>query len=192
MNRAATLVRTARRNSGFTQAQLASFAGLDQAQVSRSESDQHGLQFSTVDRLLAASGHRLYSAPTRRDDAAAIASEIRESVSRGDSRRALRQLIQLNDNLAAESGLVRGILGLTEPELTGTKLWDAAIAGLVAWRLTEQGIPLPVWVADPRRKLNRARPLSSDPADPIPRPEDVPKEFLERGVLVWRDTFSSV
>lgn len=192
MNDAATLLRSARKNSGLTQEALASRVGVDQARVSRSEGGQESPRFETVDKLLAGTGHRLYSAPTRRDDAATIASHIRESVAAKDSRRALRQLIQLNDNLIAETGLVRGVLGLAEPESTGKKLWDAAIAGLVAWRLNEQSLPLPAWVSTPERKLERSRPLSADPADPIPQRSDIPDEFAERGVLAWRDTFESV
>ena len=192
MNAAATLLRSARKNSGLTQEALASRVGVDQARVSRSEGGQESPRFETVDKLLAGTGHRLYSAPTRRDDAATIASHIRESVAAKDSRRALRQLIQLNDNLIAETGLVRGVLGLAEPESTGKKLWDAAIAGLVAWRLNEQSLPLPAWVSTPERKLERSRPLSADPADPIPQRSDIPDEFAERGVLAWRDTFESV
>jgi transcriptional regulator with XRE-family HTH domain len=188
----AVLLRSARKNSGLTQEALASRVGVDQARVSRSEGGQESPRFDTVDKLLAATGHRLYAAPTRRDDAASIASSIRESVEAKDPKRALRQLIQLNDNLVAETGLVRGVLGLAEPESTGKKLWDAAIAAVVAWRLNEQNLPLPEWVSDPKRKLERSRPLSVDPADPIPGRSDIPDEFAERGVLAWRDTFASV
>ena len=192
MTDSSVFLRSARRNSGLTQKALASRVGVDQARVSRSESSEENPRFDTVDKLLAGTGHRLYSLPTRRDDAASIASFIRESVEANDSRRALRQLIQLNDNLTAETGLVRGVLGLAEPERTGKKLWDAAIAAVVAWRLSEQNLPLPEWVFAPQRKLERSRPLSSDPADPIPARSDVPDEFAKRGVLAWRDTFASV
>jgi transcriptional regulator with XRE-family HTH domain len=188
----AILLRSARRNSGLTQEALALRVGVDQARVSRSEGGKESPRFDTVDKLLAATGHRLYVAPTRRDDAASIASQIRESVDAKDPKRALRQLIQLNDNLVAEKGLVRGVLGLAEPESTGKKLWDAAIAAVVAWRLNEQNLPLPEWVSAPKRKLERSRPLSTDPADPIPGRSDIPNEFVERGVLAWRDTFASV
>lgn len=192
MNGAAIFLRSARRNSGLTQEALGSRVGVEQARVSRSEGGQESPRFETVDRLLAGTGHRLYSLPTRRDDAATIAGRIRESVTAKDFRRALRQLIQLNDNLVAETGLVRGVLGLAEPATTGKKLWDAAIAALVAWRLNEQNLPLPAWVTAPERKLERSRPLSADPADPIPQRSDIPDEFAERGVLAWRDTFASV
>ena len=191
MPNAAALIRAARSSRRLTQKQLADRAQLDQGSVSRVE---HGRDatFATVDRLLAGAGHRLYSAPSRRDDAATIAVKIREQLRRGDRDRALRALIQLNDNLVAEHGLVRGVLGLAEPESTKDPVWDAAIAGLVAWRLGEEAIPLPAWVDDPRRFHPEPRTLEVDPADPVPPPSEVPTEFLRRNILIWRDTFESI
>lgn len=147
---------------------------------------------NAVDRLLAGAGHRLYAAPTRRDDAASAAEAIRQYLRVKDTDRALRALLRLNDNLTAEHGLVRGILGLTEPEPTGDRVWDAAIAALVAWRLNQENIPLPGWVNNPDRALAEPVVLRVDPADPAPERDDVPNEFAERGVLAWADTFASV
>lgn len=137
-------------------------------------------------------GHRLYSAPTRRVDAAAVAAEIRDRLRAKDLDRALRALLQLNDNLVAESGLVRGVRGLAEPEPTGDVVWDAAIAALVAWRLGEEGLPLPAWVNGSCGFLSEPRVLTIDPADPVPPFSEIPPEFAERGVIAWRDTFVSV
>lgn len=192
MSTAGITLRAARKSRKLTQAQLAVRAGVNQARVSRSERDDEVPRFDTVDRLLAGSGHRLYAAPTRRDDAATAASRIRDSLERGDRHDALRHLIQLNDDLLAETGLVRGVLTVTAPELTGQKLWDAAIAALVSWRLEQDRIPLPDWVADPGRTLRHAHVLQVDPADPVPGEAEVPDAFIRHGVLAWRDTFASV
>lgn len=191
MATAATLVRAARTSRGLTQHQLADRSGIDQASVSRSESGRRA-EFATIDRLLAAAGHRLYAAPTRRDDAATAAADIRGHLRAGRKDRALRALIQLNDDLLAERGLVRGILGLAEPGPTSDSAWDAAIAGLVEWRLTEDGLPAPEWVDADERFLPWPRTLDVDPADPAPSHADVPEPLLRRGVLIWRDTFASV
>ncbi|WP_162240198.1 helix-turn-helix domain-containing protein [Rathayibacter sp. Leaf296] len=192
MASAAVLLRAARRSGRLTQEQLAQRTGLDQARVSRSEHDQESPRFDTVDRLLSGSGHRLYAAPTRRDDAATAAVRIRTCLGRGDRHGALRNLIQLNDDLLGEKGLVRGVLAVTTPESTGEKVWDSAIAALVAWRLGQERIPSPEWVAEPSRTMSRSRVLRVDVADPVPGRDDVPEEFLQHGVLVWRDTFGSV
>lgn len=185
------LIRAARTSRGLTQQQLAGRARLDQSAVSRSEGGRDA-DFSTVERLLAGAGHRLYSAPTRRNDAATVTAEIRDRLGAGEKERALRALVQLNDDLVAERGLVRGILGLAEPQRTRDPAWDAAIAGLVAWRLGEEGIPLPDWVDAPGRFLATPRTLDIDDADPVPPRSEVPEELARRGVLVWRDTFASV
>jgi hypothetical protein len=104
----------------------------------------------------------------------------------------LRSLIQLNDDLLAERGLVRGVLGLAEPETTADPVWDAALAALVAWRLGEENLPSPDWVNAPTRFVREPHGLQVDPADPVPPSSEVPAEFAKRGVLVWRDTFESV
>lgn len=160
--------------------------------MSRSESRDEDPRFETADRLLGAAGHRLYSAATRRDDAAHAARAIRAALRASDFSTALRHLIQLNDDLLAESGLLRGVLAVAEPEPTGSRVWDAAIAALVAWRLKDGSIPTPTWVDHPSRSLVRPEVLRIDPADPDPAGPDVPDEFRARGVLVWRDTFASV
>lgn len=188
---ASTHVRAARKARGLTQRELAESARIDQPAVSRAETGRD-VDFSTVDRLLAGAGHRLYSAPTRRDDAAAIAPVIRTRLREGDREGALRALIQLNDNLVAERGLVRGILGLARPDSTGDRAWDAALAALVTWRLNEDRLPAPDWVSHDDRRVGQPRTLEVDPADPTPPLSEVPREFAERGVLVWRDTFASV
>jgi len=186
-----TLVPAARKSRQLTQAQLAGRARLDQPTVSRVERGRD-VAFQAVDRLLGATGYRLYSAPTRRDDAATVAGEIRTYLERGDSDRALRALIQLDDNLVSERGLVRGVLGLAEPEPTRHPVWDAVIAAVVARRLREEGLPTPDWVDAPSRHLDRPQQLRVDVADPVPPASEVPQEFAERGVLMWRDTFASV
>jgi transcriptional regulator with XRE-family HTH domain len=191
MATARALLRAARKSRRLTQEELATVTRIDQATISRSEGGRDA-DYSTVDRLLAGAGHRLYSAPTRRDDAATIASDIREHLRNRDKNRALRTLIQLNDNLVAERGLVRGILGLAEPDTTTDIVWDAALAALVAWRLSEDNVPLPQWVESEHRFLKGTRTLDVDPADPSPPPSQVPPEFARRGLSVWRDTFESV
>lgn len=185
------MVRAARKSRGLTQQTLAQRAGIDQASVSRSERGRDA-EFNTINRLLAGAGHRLYSAPTRRDDAAAVAAEIRGSLRNDDKDRALRALIQLSDNLLAEQGLTRAVLAIAEPESTKSGVWDAALAGVVAWRLRDAGLPTPEWTESPERFLANPEFLRIDPSDPLPPADRVPVEFARRGVLAWRDTFESV
>ncbi|MBM7503746.1 helix-turn-helix domain-containing protein [Agromyces aurantiacus] len=188
----ATLVRSARRSRRFSQRELARRAGLSQSRVAIAENAHEDPRFDTASRLLAGAGHRLYAAATTRDDVATIAADIRYALARDDRGLAFRFFIQMNDHLVAERGLLRGILAITEPESTGSKTWDAAIAALVDYRLSQEGVPAPTWTSAATRHLERARPLAVDPADPVPPRAEVPAEFLDHGVLVWRDSLESV
>jgi hypothetical protein len=165
---------------------------MPQSSVAAVETSRTDPRFDTATRLLAAAGYRLYAAPSTRDDIASIASALRLALREGDRERALRDLIQMNDNLVAVHGLMRGVLAVMEPELTGSKLWDAAVAALVAYRLNQEMIPLPPWVHDERRTLKRPRPIKVGRYGIVPPTSEVPAEFLERSVLIWRDTLESV
>ncbi|MEW1962268.1 helix-turn-helix transcriptional regulator [Microbacterium sp. NPDC077644] len=90
MTNPAALVRAARKSRGLTQKDLARRTKIDQGRVSRLESGREA-EFTTVERLLSSTGHRLYSAPTRRDDAATVAAAIRRALRAGDKYSALRE-----------------------------------------------------------------------------------------------------
>ncbi len=191
MSRASTLIRSARKSQSLTQADLAEQTQVHQSNISDIESGRD-LSVSTLERLLQGTGHKLFALPIQRADVTEAASAIRKALKGSNTQGALRALIQLNDNLVSEHGLRRGVLGISEPEPTGNQVWDAALAGLVAWRLTEENIPLPTWVDKTRFFLPVPRSLRIDSADPVPDASDIPPEFARRGVLVWADTFESV
>ncbi len=186
-----TLLRSARLAGGLSQVELAERTGLDQAVISRLESGA-GVRFSTLRKLLSTTGNSLYLAPTNGLSADQAAIEIRSHLKKSEIHSALRTLIQLNDDLLRETGIVRGVLGLSEPSSTGNKVWDAGLAALVAWRLNDESLPLPGWVNKPERFLAKNHILTFDPADPLPEASDTPTEFLARGVLVFEETFRSV
>jgi hypothetical protein len=147
---------------------------------------------STVERLLAGSNHSLIAIPSTRASAAEIASHIREAVKNKRPDQAARSFIQLNDNLAAEHNEGRYGLGLSEPAPTGIKHWDAALAGLVAFRLREEGFPAPSWTTQPSRHLKKSWTFTAGTyLTPVDR-ESVPDDFLERGILIDSDTLKSV
>jgi transcriptional regulator with XRE-family HTH domain len=191
MSRASTLIRSARKSRSLTQVDLAEQAQVHQSNISDIESGRD-LSVSTMEKLLRGTGHRLFALPIQKADVTEAASAIRVHLKAGNTQGALRTLIQLNDNLVSEHGLHRGVLGISEPEPTGNQVWDAALAGLVAWRLAQENLPLPNWVDKSRFFLPLPRGLGIDSADPIPAASDVHPEFARRGVLVWADTFESV
>lgn len=182
------LVKTARSTKGLSQIELADRTGFDQAVISRYERGS-GVRFSNLEKILGYTGNSLYLAPTIGLSADQAAILIAKYIKATDTQSALRVLIQLNDDLQRERGITRGVLGLSEPATTGNKVWDAAIAALVAWRLNQEALPLPEWVDNPQRFLAKNHVLTFDPADPLPTESETPDEFLKRGVLVFEDTF---
>ena len=191
MERPSTLLRAARKSNSLTQVDLARKSRIHQGNISEIENGRD-LSVSTFERLLRGTGHGLFALPTRRADVSEVARAIRLKLNQGNAPSALRSLIQLNDNLTAEHGLLRGILGLLEPEPTGRKEWDASLAALVSWRLREEGLPLPSWVEKDRFFLARPTLLEVDSADPVPPADAIPDEFARRNLLVWEDTFRSI
>jgi hypothetical protein len=129
--------------------------------------------------------------PTVRDDAAAIAADIRFAVADGHDDQALRRFIQLNDNLHAEHGAARFALTISPPEPTGSRQWDAALAALVAHHLIAEHLPIPDWAESPERMLRRQWTLGEGPYTLTPPPERVPAEFARRRVLIDEDTLAS-
>lgn len=190
MGTAAILLRSARRAAGLNQSQLARRASTSQPRISALE---HGVNAPTVDsldRLLRSIGSRLLVVPTVRSGAAEAAAVISDSLESGDTSTAFRALIQLSDNLVAETGTNRLALALTVPEPTGQVAWDAAIAGITEYRLKQAQLPSPDWVDGPRADVptvisGSRRTSSVDPAD-------VPVELRDRNVLIESATLESV
>ena len=188
---AETLVRSSRRASRLSQKALGERSGIAASSLSLIESGDRIPTVATLERLLAATGRSLVCIPTRRADAATIGERIADAVAGADSASALRHFIQLNDNLAAEHSEVRFALSIAEPAPTGVKHWDAALAGLVEFRLQQEGLPVPAWARDASRRLRRSWTFSGGRyVVPVDR-KRVPKAFLDRGVLIDEETLTS-
>ena len=67
----------------------------------------------------------------------------------------MRHFIQLNDDFVAAHGSTRFTLTISEPPTTGSKRWDAALAGLAVYRLADEQLPEALWVTDPSRRLGK-------------------------------------
>jgi transcriptional regulator with XRE-family HTH domain len=188
---AGVLARSARAASGLTQSELAIRSGIAGSSLSLIEHGKREPTVATLEALLRATRHTVVTVPTVRSDAARIAFEIREAITRSDDASAFRRFLQLADNLAAERGATRVGLTLTEPAPTGSEKWDAAIAGLCEYRLNADALPVPDWVTTQAgHRDNPWGPHTSDhdiPADPT----RVPTEFLRRGILIEAETLES-
>ncbi|MEF2976138.1 helix-turn-helix domain-containing protein [Subtercola sp. YIM 133946] len=185
------LIANARRAQGLTQQALSRRTGIAETAVSSIENGRDA-RLSTVERLLAGADHSLIAIPSTRAGAADVAGDIRSAVKARRPDVAARSFIQLNDNLAAEHNESRYGLGLTEPAPTGNKRWDAALAGLVAFRLREEGFPPPTWTTRDSRHLKKAWTFTSGTYLTPVRRSAVPPDFLERGVLIDAASLRSV
>lgn len=186
------LVRCSRRASRLSQKELGERANVAPSSLSLIESGERIPTVATLERLLASTGRSLVCIPTRRADAASAADRISTALVEGDSAGALRHFIQLNDDLAAEHNEVRFALAISEPAPTGVKHWDAAIAGLVEYRLSEESLPLPSWATDGSRYLRKTWTFNAGTYTVPVSPERVPAAFLTRKVLIDRDALESV
>jgi len=189
---AAAVVRNARRVAGLSQTELALRSGVAASAISQIEAGKRNPSFDTVTRLIASTGGQLVSVPTRIGTAATIALQIAEDLRAGKKAYALRAFIQLNDNLCSVEGSTRLALCITEPAPTGSKRWDAALAGLVSYRLRQEGIAAPSWANEPSRFLGKVWNISEGTVYLVANPDDVPREFLERRVHIEARDLESV
>ena len=186
------LVLNARIRARLTQSALSERSGVAQSALSQIESGERTPNYATVDRILRSTGTSLIAIPTRRSDVSTVSLQIGAALAQNDAATAVRHFIQLNDDLAAEHGAIRVALTVSEPVSTGSKRWDAALSGLAAYRLADEHLPEPFWVTDPSRQLRKAWTFGSGRYDvSVPR-ENVPAAFLDRGVLIDRETLESV
>jgi transcriptional regulator with XRE-family HTH domain len=153
MTAAARLLRQARRSRALTQRQLADRASVRQPALAAVESGVHDPGTDRLERLVAATGHRLAVLPTRSHTVADVADAVYVALRRGDRVRAFRLLVQLNDDLASESGAIRVALTVTPPAPVGDVRYDAYLAALVEHHLTIDRLPVPAWVRQPDRVL---------------------------------------
>ena len=144
-----------------------------------------------LDGLLAFTGHRLATLPTRSRPVAEAAEAVAGWLREGNESYAFREVIQLSDDLARETGAVRVALTATPPALIGDRKWDALIAGVTAHWLQIDNLTQPKWLEDPAR-------VSPEPwyvDDLAPREEleaDTPPELARRRVFLAASELASV
>lgn len=187
----ATLTGAARQSRGVSQVLLAAASGHHASNISAIESGRRIPRVDTLDQLLRTSGARLTISPTLRATALEAATVIRRAIATGDKGAAFRAWLAFNDDLAAESPTHRVVLTAFPPAPTGSDLYDAALAALTEYRLTEVSAHLPEWVHDtpplphPHVLTDSAYITASDLGD-------VPEPFRRRGVLIDVDSLRSV
>jgi transcriptional regulator with XRE-family HTH domain len=186
---AATLLRSARRSAGQSQRALAARVGRSQPQIADVERGRHDVTVGVLSDWLAATGHRLVAVPTSRTSAAEAADAVRQALRAGQPDGALRQVLQLSDDLAASEPLVRSALCASAPATTGDARYDALIAGIVELRLPGN---VPDWAAEPSRCLGERWWVDDTSGVRELNLAETPPELLRHGVVLSAGELRSV
>ncbi|GAB3797655.1 hypothetical protein GCM10028798_09120 [Humibacter antri] len=188
----AVLSSSARAIARQGQVDFARSAGVRQATVSEAETAKTDVRTSTLQAFLAVAGLKLTAIPSAYPTAAETAWRIRRSLD-GESRdAALRNFLDLAQGLAAEDGVTRAALSVLPPATTGSRDWDAALAGLVEYRLEEVGIAAPAWTAEPERVALRLTSPQLGEYDLLADAENSLLAFLRHNVALEPETLGSV
>jgi transcriptional regulator with XRE-family HTH domain len=188
----ADLIRAARRAAGFSQAEIADRADTYQPIVSGVERGKRDTGVASEAHLARAAEHRLLLIPTTHPSAVETAARIAAALREGSTDGAFRAFLDLSDGLAKEPPLVVAALVVARPEGTGNRDWDAALSGIVAYRLRQAGLPAAAWTHQAVTEDREPRAPHLHPLDDAPDVSRVPPDFLERGILIEEGTLASV
>ncbi len=182
------LLSQARRGQRLTQGQLAQKARAAQSWIARSESGESDLLVSSLARLVHAAGYQLAVLPSRRETASSAAEHVRDALRHNRHEAAYRAVIQLADGLQAEDGATRVALCVAPPAETGDLRYDAFIAGVVEFRLEQDDLPKPEWLA---RAPRLCEPWSVDEYADEETSGATPRALRDRGVVIGEWEFDS-
>lgn len=197
------LLRRARRQAGLSQRELADRSGTTQSAISAYESGARHPRSDTLQRLLAAAGHRLSATPapdTIRDYLATrpVASSYRPWTLDRLARRvaggedlwfALREFLD-DASLAASGGTQQDLAVLirNEPPRTSDRRIDAFLAALAEHLAAGHGLACPAWAGQPDRFLITWWFAVPRPAFEAMAVRDSPAAFRRRGIFIAAST----
>lgn len=180
-----------RKRSGVSLAELAARTGLQASNLSAIEHGRRDPRISTtVDWAHGLGAEVLVIGTHGRATDSRCAEAIRGYVEAADGASAYRAFVQLNDDLAGSSPFDQVLLVAAPPSSIDAR-WDAAIAGLVEWRLRQKRAPTPAWAADltgdPNWRWAPGEGTRLFEADP----DQVPPRLLERGIWIEQGELES-
>lgn len=184
-----TQIAALRRRNRISGTRVASLAGTSASNIYAIENGRRDPSASTLERIAGAAGIRLLAFPSEGASFVSDTAEVlRHRVDVGDNRGAYRQLIQISDDLVRTSPWTASLLSYPAPPTVALG-WEAAIAGIVEWRLGEKGLPAPDWTRTYGRELrDRWEPF---PSPYEPQPAEVPEALRRRNVWIERAELES-
>lgn len=192
-----TLLRATRSALGITQVQAAELLGTRQANVSAYEQGRltpGRLVAERIEALCAlapTSTFVTYQASTLAGTAAAMRADLRAGRSDTDI---LRLAIQASDDFRHLVDDADRAFFLCEPSPTGSRQWDALLAGLAVHLCRVVGMErTPAWTRDAKRTLDMIWWVDSDATSLRPQLlRDALPSMRARGVMLGRRTLESV
>ncbi len=186
------ILEAVRRSKGLSQSALARKTKTFQANISSIEAGKTDPGVSTLEQCLAPLGYSLIALPTKTPSVSQIALKIGEAISKSQHGRAYRLVIQLSDNLEALSPELCLALSITPPPLTSDRKYDSLIAALVEFHLARSALPIPNWVHEPGRKLEKREAIDNYETNLKQLAERTPKAFLKHNILIDKSEFASI
>ena len=154
MGVAGLLLRTARQSRRLSTRALATASGTSQPGISSVENGHADATATRLDKLLRPLEFQLSILPTRLRPAFLAADDIRGALALADERTALREVVQLSDDLQRADPATRVALVVAPPATTGSARYDALLAAVVDVLLSRDGLPRPAWLDEPARVLD--------------------------------------
>ncbi len=191
------VLRRGRLTLGITQAQAAELLGTSQANISayeRGHLDPGRVVGERIDALAALRSDSIY-ARYQASTMASVAAHLRSDLA-GKTRVTdmLRIAIQAADDFARIELQADQSLFLAEPSPTGSRKWDALLAGLAVHLCRNAHMErTPPWTRDPARTVDTVWWVDSDArANRAPLLRDALPSMRARGVILSRRNLESV
>jgi transcriptional regulator with XRE-family HTH domain len=182
-------LRRTRSRSGRSLSWVAARAGIAESNLSTIEHGRREPRAATIDRLAAALDVTFVPVATGgRSTTAEAADHVAAALAAGDTDTAYRAIVQVADDLASASPYLRALLAAEAPVAIDAG-WNAFLAGVVEWRLTQAGLPTPEWI---RAQVRDPAVPWAPPSTILPaRPDHVPEPLRRRGIQVEADELTS-
>jgi transcriptional regulator with XRE-family HTH domain len=187
--KAAEVLRTARLNRGLTQRELAKKCQVSQPAIARIESAVEDATLERLNRLLLPLGSRLTVVPFRTRPVWEAVQVIGSELASGGFRHAIREVVQLSDDLRNADPATRVALCINPPTTTGDPKFDALVAGITEEILSWENLPRPLWLNDLRWYLNNPWDVEDVPALQQTAREATPPNISKHGVYLDRVFF---
>ena len=186
--RVAGLIRGARREAGLSLRELADRSGLAVSTIHRAERGELQPTVATLDRIVAAAGRRLVvELPSHSAGSVlGLGLAIRSDLESGDHSMVVRRAAELVARFDRSADAEKELILDAEPPATGSREWDAFLAGLTEWLAVRGGVAVPGWPAGPERFLDHGWWITSMTSLRAWEYAGTPVSLQRRGVFIHR------